>query len=140
MEAITTKQCWELFFSQDMMNIVVSNTNTKIRKMQEANRASCINETDEDELLAYIGLVYLRGLLGMNTRDISHLYESVVGQAVFKATMSKTRFKLLNATICFDDSETRQDIDGKATGLLLFESFLKFLIRIAVLVLKQVLA
>ena len=58
-------------------------------------------------MLAFIGLMYLLGLPGMNTHRISKLYEPVIGQAVFIATMIKNRFKLLNAALCLDDHITR---------------------------------
>ena len=51
----------------------------------------------------FIGLIYLRGLLGINTPEISKSYELVIDKAVFRATMSKNRFKLLNAALCLDD-------------------------------------
>ena len=43
----------------------------------------------------------------MNTHKISKLYEPVIGRAVFRATMSKNCFKLLNVALCLDDHTTR---------------------------------
>ena len=51
--------------------------------------------------------MYLHGLPGMNTHKISKLHEPVFGQAVFRATMSKNCFKLLNKVLCLDDHTTR---------------------------------
>ena len=55
-----------------------------------------------------MGLVYMRGMLGLHGHDVKYLFSSTIGHPVFGATMSKNRFKILHACLTFDDQETRQ--------------------------------
>ena len=59
------------------------------------------------EILAFIGLLYLRGLLGLNNHDVAILFNDLTGNPVFGVTMSKNRFKFLFSYISFNDFETR---------------------------------
>ena len=63
---------------------------------------------DETEILAFIGLMYLRGLAGMCNHDVKYLYSALMGPQPFGATMSKNQFQFLYACISFDDLSTRQ--------------------------------
>ena len=54
-----------------------------------------------------IGLLYLRGLLGLNNYDVAILFNDLTGNPVFGATMSKNMFKFVFSNISFDDFETR---------------------------------
>ena len=63
---------------------------------------------DETEILAFIGLMYLRGLAGMCNHDVKYLYSALMGPQPFGTTMSKNRFQFLYACISFDDLSTCQ--------------------------------
>ena len=67
-----------------------------------------MNVVDETEILAFIGLLYLRGLARMCNHDVKYLYSALMGPQRFGATMSKNRFQFLYACISFDDLSTRQ--------------------------------
>ena len=56
---------------------------------------------------AFIGLVYLRGLSGLNNHDTEVLYSPIMGPQPFGATMSKNRLEFLYSCVSFDDFETR---------------------------------
>ena len=55
----------------------------------------CICKIDEVDFRAFIGLVYLRGLYGLNTYDIRTLFSDEHGMPVFSATMFHVRFEFI---------------------------------------------
>jgi len=111
------RKAWELFFSSDMISSIVFNTNKKIEMIRDKSRAYplddstyvCMKNTSAGEIYAFIGLLYLRGLLGQNNYDVSILFNDLTGNPIFGATMSKNRFKFLFANIAFDDATTRNE-------------------------------
>ena len=112
-----------------MLEMLFNSTNAKLRSVRQAHRLN-IQETSRELMSAFIGLLYLRGLLGMNNHKISKslVNEPVIGHAVFSATMSKNCFKLLIVALCFDDHTTRP-VRGKSCcffDLQLCESSLNF--------------
>lgn len=98
-----------------MLLRVVERTNTRISRLREGytdeilsdSRYSFLGESSEQEMAAFIGLIYMRGLLNLNTHDTDVLFNDTTGHPVFGATMSKNRFKFLMQNIKFDDAETR---------------------------------
>ena len=72
---------------------------------------------DETEILAFIGLMYLRGLAGMCNHDVKYLYSALMGPQPFGATMSKNRFQVLYACISLMIFLLAKH-DGSTTGLL----------------------
>ena len=75
-----------------MLEMLVNSTNAKLRSVRQAHRLD-IQETDRAEMPVFFGLMHLRGLLGMNTHEISKLHEPAIGQALLiRGTMSKNRF------------------------------------------------
>lgn len=114
-QAKQPRKAWELFFSREMLLRVVERTNTRISRLREGytdeilsdSRYSFLGESSEQEMAAFIGLIYMRGLLNLNTHDTDVLFNDTTGHPVFGATMSKNRFKFLMQNIKFDDAETR---------------------------------
>ena len=108
-------ECWNLLFTDEMMNYIVTNTNKKIRnkrlefEITESNQKNfChVRDIDKVELRAFIGLLYARGLLCLNHHDYHLLFKESIGHHIFGATMSAKRFGFINANITFDDPETR---------------------------------
>ncbi|XP_020896597.1 piggyBac transposable element-derived protein 3 [Exaiptasia diaphana] len=115
--AAEPKECWNLFFTDSMVNSIVSYTNKRIfgvRKSLSAetlsdDRYTYIGDTTPEEIAAWIGLLYLRGLLCLNNHSTESLFSDKTGHPVFSATMSKNRFKFLMANVRFDDEETRAE-------------------------------
>ena len=72
--ADTARKAWELFFSKDMIKIVLKRTNKRIRKVRslcpvhtfDDDRYTYLEESNETKLLSFIGLVYLRGAWELN--------------------------------------------------------------------------
>ena len=58
------------------MRIIVKHTNTRIQKARESFKStsktllSFTNDINEIEMRAFIGLMYLRGLAGLNYRNV----------------------------------------------------------------------
>ena len=61
-----------------------------------------------EELRAYLGLLYYRGLLGLTKHSTRHLWGKH-GPIVFPATMSLNRFIFLNSKVSFDNKATREE-------------------------------
>ena len=132
--ADTPRKAFELFFTPDMQQIIVEMTNKRIDlyleklpdEIKESNKYSYLKRTNLIEVRAFIGLMYIRGLLGQNSLSAKILFANETGHPIFGATMSKDRFVFLTAHISFDDEETRNDRwkhDRFAAIRHLFESF-----------------
>ena len=137
-DAVTPIAAMNLFLNGEYVEQIVSSTNRKIDKLNEnaANGAhppianqdttSQFPETNAQEIRAFIGLLYARGLLGMNHQDCRLLFQDAIGHPIFAATMSLTRFSFLHAHITFDnilDREERFKQDRFAAIRELFENF-----------------
>ena len=64
-------------------------------------------ETDRIEMAAYIGLLLLAGVFRSNHQNFHELWEEKYGSPLFRATMTKNRFRHLTRCIRFDDTGTR---------------------------------
>ena len=72
--AATERQAFEVFFTEEMMGNVVTFTNKKIGKTLEqiendefdASKNPYVKPVDSIDLYAVIGLMYFRGLYGLN--------------------------------------------------------------------------
>ena len=95
------------------MSIIVTQTNHNIARARNtmsekflAAEKNRVQDTDEIEIRALFGLMYLRGCLSQTKHDINHLFGDD-GHHGFGATMSKNRFAFLLAKLSFDDKLTR---------------------------------
>ena len=86
----TIREAFE-FFSEEMMDLVVSSTNLKIqqtlskqpREALKDDTKPYLHPTDRCELQAVIGLMYFCGLLGLNNHSVHHIFSErtcLVGQ------------------------------------------------------------
>ena len=110
-------QAWMLFFTKTMLDIIVIKTNRKIEEtmmqlqsMLAADRSSrygCIQLTNPSEILALIGIIYMRGLLEQAHQGTNAMFHKIFGNPVFSATMFRNRFQFLIAHISFDDHTSR---------------------------------
>ena len=133
-----------LFFNDEIMDMIVHNTNNKIREtisslrynhpaFINSNKNLYVKETDHIEINALFGLMYLRGLLGMNLQRVDYLFADK-GHYAFEAIMSKNRFKFLLIHITFDnhiDRENNWPTDGFAAMQPVWELFNSNLIKYA---------
>ena len=135
----TIQDCFDLFFDETIFERIITKTNMRINRhldklrehkkhIFESSKYSWLKETSYPEMRALIGLIYLRGLYGMNHRNIELLFAKHIGHDIFGATMSQQRMKFLLANITFDDPEERAQnwpSDRFAAARPLFEQFNK---------------
>ena len=114
--AKTPLEAFHLFFTVDMVQSVVLNTNRRIENTLsqipnkvDSSKYPYFKVTDAVEVHAFLGLLYYRGLYGMNCHHTDYIFGTTFGPPVFSATMSCSRFKFLLVHISFDDHTTRQD-------------------------------
>ena len=126
----TFDDTFHLFFDDKIMDMIVHNTNNKIREILSrlrnnhpafinSNKNPYVKETDHIEMNALSRLMHLRKLLGMNLQRVDYLFADEVYYA-FGSIMSKNRFKFLLSHITFDkhiDCESNWPTDRFATAL-----------------------
>lgn len=109
--AKTPLHAWKLFFTDEIVESIVINTNQKLKKRQvKYKRPNECPLTNMEEIQALLGLLYLAGGLKLSHTQANDLW-SMDGTApdYFKSVMSKNRFTQLLSALRFDDSETRQE-------------------------------
>ena len=85
-----------------------------------------IKPTNIFELRVLIGLLYFRGLFGINHHSLNILFSDKAGPPVFSVTMSLDRVNFLLSTLIFDDPETHKEkwsYDHFAAARPIFEMF-----------------
>ncbi|XP_045449984.1 piggyBac transposable element-derived protein 4-like [Melitaea cinxia] len=113
--------CWKLFVCDEIIKEILVNTNCHIRNKQKPaptkTQTSYMKELCKDELLAFIGLLYLAGLNKANRQNLNDLWRTDgTGIDIFRNTMSLQRFYFIMNCIRFDDSSTR--LERKQTDRL----------------------
>lgn len=102
---------FQKFFTNEMIDSIVLNTN----KFIESQQANYSRERDaklitRNELLAFIGLLFLSGLKKVNHTNFHELWvPDGTGLDLFAACMSYNRFLFILSKIRFDDKETRDE-------------------------------
>ena len=100
------EDCFDLFFSDDIFELITSNTNKRIDKHLDklrtfkehtfnSSKYTWLKQTTKEELKAFIGLVYFRGLCGMNHHNIELLFKYGIVPDIFGATISQQRMRFL---------------------------------------------
>ena len=101
-------------FTDDMITTVLNNTNKKIMALIEQlpeevrsnDKCTYLREVTKEELLAFFGISYARGLLGQNFLKLRRLFSVDVGHPIFSASMSFNRLVSINTMISFDDANS----------------------------------
>lgn len=112
--ADTPEKAFSLFLTDRMIASICVHTNTRIKetvleKMPEGADYPEIMETNIIEMKAFIGLMYYRGLYGMNMHRVNILFSERHGAPVFSACMSRNRFEFLQGHLCFDHAADRDE-------------------------------
>lgn len=102
-------ETWKLFFTEEMINCIVENTNEEISRQSAkySSHQSFIGITNKEEILSLIGLLYMSGVLKTSSLSTSDLWSRQFGLPIFRATMSQKRFEFLLNCLRFDDKNTR---------------------------------
>nr|XP_023026647.1 piggyBac transposable element-derived protein 4-like [Leptinotarsa decemlineata] len=121
-------EIWSHFFSDTILNIIVEYTNQHIQeKRVHYQRERDAKDTDLLETKAFLGLVYLCGVLKSSRLNLEELWDkNGTGVELFRLTMSKQRFCFLLQHIRFDDSTTlyaRKKYDKLAPIREIFDNF-----------------
>ena len=115
-EALGTSLAFRLFITEDMIQIIVDNTNNNINKVikqhhqkVESDNYTFLEPTTYEEILALIGMhdVY-RGLYNLCGHSTKILFSEERGLPFFGATMSRDRYQFLLSRIGFDNISTRK--------------------------------
>ncbi|CAJ0955096.1 unnamed protein product [Ranitomeya imitator] len=109
--AKTAVECWNSIFTDDILDSIVTYTNQYIDIIKDkyiCNRT--IKPTDEIELRAFFGLLYLAGAYRANRQSLEELWgKDGDGVEKFSLVMSINRFKILIRCLRFDDRTTRTE-------------------------------
>lgn len=121
----TEMEAWQLFFDIDILNTIVIHTNEEIVRNQAmfTKKQRYTDPTNQIEIEALVGLLYLSGALRKNHLNIDEIWSKEYGPPIFRATMSKNRFTFLIKNLRFDDKITRLERKKKLTSLLLLGRF-----------------
>lgn len=101
--------CFRLFVAQEIVDMIVKFTNV------EAERTHGMDwkNTDRLEIQAFIGLLLSAGTNKQSKVNILDFWDPLFGNPIFRATMSKNRFKILQKFIRFDDKASRSERRNK---------------------------
>ena len=121
-------EAWKLLISPEMIQNLVKYTNVFIQSIKDHfTRERDAKETDEAEINAFIGLLYICGLHKSSHVNVEDLWATDgTGIEIFRTTMSANRFNFLMRCLRFDDIRTRQDrkvLDKLAPIREFFEKF-----------------
>ncbi|KAJ8969038.1 hypothetical protein NQ314_001937 [Rhamnusium bicolor] len=113
-QAKTIMDCWKLFVSDEMIKDIVKYTNQRLDLMRSSyQRPRDYPQTDYEEILAFIGLLYMAGVKKGQHLNTEKLWKSDgTAPDFFAATMSKKRFHQLVQSIRFDDAIKRLEISA----------------------------
>lgn len=126
--AKTPLECWKNFFTDDILEIIVRNTNKYIQSVRgNYQRERDAKETTIEEIKAIIGLLYLAGYTRSGRQNIYDLWSTDgTGIEIFRTVMPLSRFKFLLQCLRFDDKSSREDrkkLDNFAPVREIFDKF-----------------
>ncbi|CAH1973428.1 unnamed protein product [Acanthoscelides obtectus] len=109
--AKTALECFSLFFSDDIINLLVTCTNQYIEVVRgKFQRERDAKDTDVEEMKALLGLLIMSGVLRASHLNFIDLWATNgTGVEMFRLTMSYQRFLFLLRCLRFDDRTTRAE-------------------------------
>lgn len=128
-QAKTILDCWSLFFSDEILNMIVENTNQHILESSgHFSRERSAKPTDLIEIKALIGLLYLAGSLKISRLNTEEIFDKKgTGVERFWTTMSRERFRFLLRYLRFENqekTETTKLVDNLAPIRQFYETFI----------------
>lgn len=109
-QAKTEFECLTCFIDDNFITKITQYTNIYISQVRDKfRRVRDARDTDEKEIKALIGILYLAGLLKSGRQNISQMWDNSKGTGVeaIYLTMSKSRFQFLMRCLRFDDITDR---------------------------------
>lgn len=120
---------FKLFITDSMIDKIVLHANamTEIKSAKYKAKSATISTTSPDEVRALLGLLVLSAYLKSNHLSTKELFDDKISGAVFKAVMSRERFKFLLDCLRFDNKNTREErkkTDGLAAIRDIWDAFI----------------
>lgn len=100
---------WKCIIPDEITEKIVLHTNQEIQEKatKYKERTRYIATTTNAEILAFIGLLYMSGVMKESHVSVEELWSDMYGPPIFHATMTLSRFRFLTSCIRFDDKLTR---------------------------------
>ena len=113
----TPKKAFDYYLPLAFMEKIKNYSNERIRItlvacseiLKKSDKYPHMKPIDIIDIQAFIGIMYFRGLYGLNNHHLNILFSEKQGPPVFGATMSRQRFEFISSHICFDDIHTRNE-------------------------------
>ena len=113
----TEREGFEFYITEAMVQDIVNYTNKRITNTlklipehkNETGKYPYLKTVDSVDIYAVFGLMFFRGLYGLNNHDIRLPFSKKQGLPIFGATMSRLRFQFIISHISFDDIDTRNE-------------------------------
>lgn len=128
--AKSVTECFNLMLDDAIIRIISTCTNIYIDEIRtKFERERDCRKTDEREIRAFIGILYLIGVLRSSRKNLHKIWDNSKGSGVeiCYLAMSEKRFRFLVRCVRFDDirdRNQRKEIDKMAPIRELFERFL----------------
>ncbi|XP_034476588.1 uncharacterized protein LOC117783327 [Drosophila innubila] len=107
--ACNAVESWMLLFDDDMLRMLLRIINEQIRKRRTGSHGE--RATDLTELRSWLGLSYLCGVFrnAQHNGPLEELWTLELGNAIFRATMSLTRFVFLTECLSMPSDSSWHD-------------------------------
>ena len=111
----TIKEAFQVLITQEMVLLLVKETNRRAHLILEqwnknnSGKEYQWRDTNLEEMWAFIGLLLLAGVHRAKNETLDELWSMINGRPIFRATMSKNRFKALLQFCRFDNTTTRDE-------------------------------
>ncbi len=104
---------FKLFIIDDMMDIIVKNTNKKIKDLtkNQKKQQRYVSQTNVTEITALIGILFYSGITKAWRQQTVDLWSWKFGPPLFRVSMSRNRFLFLMRALRFDDYTHRNKED-----------------------------
>ena len=124
------KDAWSILVNEDFMQIIVHFTNMEIRNQKKNyDNASYINDTNTDEIIALIGILYKSGTRKDSNLKAHEIWSLTLRCPFYRSVISECRFRFLINCLRFDVRETRNKDDTFSPILAPFKLQKKFVPR-----------
>jgi len=109
--ARTPIECWDLIFDTNMLDKIVECTNYQISLVKKNySRDRDARDTNQEEIRAYIGLLYMLGVKKLNRTPLEEIWATdMTGEEFSRCVMSMRRFKFISQQIRFDNKASRAE-------------------------------
>lgn len=117
-------EAWSCLFTEDMIDLILEHTNEKITNYSEnhTSDSAYTYHVNRDEMLAFIGLMFLTGIFKSGREDARGLWSAKSkGRPIFRTVMSLNRFLFILSCLRFDNESTREE-RTRQTGSLSYQN------------------